>query len=92
MAFCSKCGSRIDDQAAYCQICGNAVEQNPDDQGGFGWNLFGFCCPILITFIMYLVWQNTKPNRAEAICHGALFGLAISFVFGILSALLGAMG
>ena len=92
MAFCSKCGSRIDDHAAYCPVCGNAVAQNTEDEGGFAWNLFGFCCPVLITFIMYLVWQNTKPNRAEAICHGALFAWAISFILGVLSSLLGAIG
>ena len=92
MAFCSKCGNYIDDQANYCPTCGNAVVPNTDDEGGLGWNLVGFCCPPLVAFIMYLIWQNSKPNRAEAICHGALFYILISILIGALYFVLGVMG
>jgi hypothetical protein len=54
------------------------------DDGGAGWGLLGFCLP-LIGIILYLVWQDEKPNTAKACLNGALVSILIGFFFGIIS-------
>ena len=55
------------------------------DSGSGGWGLLGFCFP-LIGIILYLVWQNDKPNNAKAALNGALIGIVIGFVVGLFQA------
>ena len=91
MAYCRNCGHQIDDQAVICPFCGVAQGQTNEDTGGFGWGLFGFCMPPLITFILWLIWRDSKPNRAAAICHGAIVGIVIGFLLGLLGGVMGAL-
>lgn len=54
-----------------------------NDPGGFGYSLLGFCFP-LIGLILYLVWQDDKPNNAKAAGGGALASVLISIFFYLL--------
>ena len=91
MAFCSKCGSRIEDAVDFCPVCGNKKDAvNPNDEGGFGWGLLGFCFPF-VAFILWLVWKDEKPNKANSVCTGAWISIVVSVVLNLLSLVLGAM-
>ena len=56
---------------------------NPRDPGGFGWGLLGFCVP-LVGLILFLVWQDDKPNNAKAAGTGALISVGLTVFFYIL--------
>lgn len=91
MAFCKKCGAQIDDQAVICPKCG--VPQGPQpaqgaDNGGFLWNLLGFCVP-LVGLILFLVWKDTKPVTGKAAGVGALVSVIVWVVFYVLMFALG---
>lgn len=59
---------------------------NPSDPGGFGWGLLGFCIPI-VGLILFLVWQDDKPNNAKAAGKGALAYIGfLVFIYVILIA------
>lgn len=53
---------------------------NPRDPGGFGWGLLGFCFPF-VGLILFLVWQDDKPNNAKAAGTGALVSVGLTVLF-----------
>jgi hypothetical protein len=55
------------------------------DSGSAGWGLLGFCVPI-VGIILYLVWQNEKPNTAKVCLNGALISIVIGFILGLFQA------
>ena len=66
--YCKHCGREIDDRSRVCENCGVTVVDAPvtiDDNGGFGWGILGCCIPI-VGLILYLVWNDIKPNTAKA--------------------------
>lgn len=90
MAYCTKCGAEIDNEAVICPKCGVPqpgkqahVASNSKDVGGFGWGLLGFCVPI-IGLILYLVWKDTQPLNGKAAGKGALIGFIVSIVSSII--------
>lgn len=58
------------------------------DSGSGGWGLLGFCFP-LVGIILFLVWQNEKPNTAKVCLNGALIGIVVGFVIGLFNACAG---
>ena len=91
MAYCKNCGNQIDDKAVICPACGVAQETKPAvvDNGGFGWGVLGCCIPI-VGLILFLIWNDTKPNTAKAAGIGALVSVIISVLYYILVVVLGA--
>lgn len=65
----------------------NQIQQNPDDKGGFGWGLLGFCIPI-VGLVLWLVWKNDKPITAKVAGKGALISVCIGIVLWILNLIL----
>ena len=53
---------------------------SPNDPGGFGYGLLGFCIPI-VGLILFLVWQDDKPNNAKAAGTGALISVGLTIFF-----------
>lgn len=53
-----------------------------EDKGGILWFLLGFILPI-VGFILWLVWKNSKPNRASSLIKGAVVGFVIGVAVGI---------
>ena len=71
----------------------NRPQSNPRptsnyDSGSGGWGLLGFCFPI-VGIILYLVWQNEKPNTARVCLNGALIGFVVGFIVGLFNACAG---
>ena len=52
-----------------------------------GWGVLGFFFP-LIGLILYLVWQQTMPNRARMCGKGALIGVIVSVAASVLYVIL----
>lgn len=89
--FCRNCGSEIDDRAVVCPKCGVAqqpVQNEVEDNGGFGWGLLGFCIPI-VGLVLFLVWKDTKPRTSKAAGKGALISVIVGVVSYILLIILG---
>ena len=85
MAFCSRCGTQIPDNAIQCPNCGQYVNQKaaPSDSSDIGWGILGFFVPI-VGLVLYLGWKDEKPKTAKAAGMGALISAGIGFGFFIL--------
>jgi hypothetical protein len=86
MSYCSNCGTQLN-PAGNCPECfktRNIAATTPvNDRGGFGWNLLGFCIPI-VGLILYLVWKDTQPLNAKAVGVGALVSVGLSVFFYVI--------
>lgn len=98
MKYCSNCGKEIDEKAVICLNCGASVvpmqptqpaQTGTSDSGGAGWTLLGCCFP-LVGLILFLVWNDKKPQNAKAAGIGALVGVGISVLYYILVGMAGA--
>ena len=81
MVYCSNCGKEIDEKAFICPHCGvktNFITQDDGPIGGLGILCFFF--PI-IGLILYIIWQENKPNKSKSAGKSALWGFIISMVF-----------
>lgn len=75
--FCKNCGQEIDDKAVICPHCGVLQKQvDTTDNGGFAWGLLGFVIP-LAGFVLFLVWQDSKPKTAKAAGIGSLINMIL---------------
>ena len=94
MPYCSKCGSEVDFNTQYCPKCGAPQSTSsyqpapsrpadPNDSGSIGWFILGFLVPIA-GFILFLVWSSDRPQSAKMSGLGALVGIILSVVFGII--------
>lgn len=101
MAYCSKCGSQVNDGDQHCPYCGAAQQSAKQphynaqgtqvvtvDNGGPLWFLIGFCVPI-VGLILFLIYSKEKPNTAKSAGMGALVSVILSAVFTIISLLSG---
>ncbi|MBQ7012179.1 MAG: YfhO family protein [Clostridia bacterium] len=53
------------------------------ERGSFGWAVLGFICPIA-GFILWGIWNKTRPICAKHAGIGAIIGAVASFVAGML--------
>lgn len=88
--YCNNCGKEIDDNAVICIHCGAAtklyqpISEEPTDSS-LGCLLCGICFLFpIVGLILYIVWQNTYPNKAKAAGKWALIGFIVGIVIGIL--------
>lgn len=97
MRYCSHCGVQINDEAVVCLKCGcsvaNANKQfvtivNPDDAPSGGFALLGFFIP-LIGLILWILWNNTSPQKAKSCGKGAIIGIIVIIVVSVLAAIIG---
>ena len=94
MPYCPNCGAELNVNAQYCPKCGTPQSTgqyrpqqyhrpaDPNDSGSIGWFILGFLVEIA-GLILYLVWINDRPKSAKMAGLGALTGLIVSIVFGI---------
>lgn len=89
MKYCSKCGSVIMDEVAFCPLCGCATgSQTPEnkmviDAPNAGIAFIGFILP-LVGLILYLLWKDERPMRAKSAGKGALLCVVIAIVVSVL--------
>jgi hypothetical protein len=94
--YCPKCGAVNPDDARVCTSCGNNLQGGGKGGGsaeeGVGpVGILLFCIPI-VGIIMYFVWKDDKPKKAQTACYLALAGAAVIFVLQVLGVLAGMVG
>lgn len=87
MAFCTKCGTELKEEADVCLNCGKitrpeALQTPVESSNNFWWGILGCCIP-LVGLILYLVWREERPKAAEAAGIGAIIGF-ILWVIGVI--------
>ncbi|MFJ7408514.1 MULTISPECIES: zinc ribbon domain-containing protein [unclassified Lysinibacillus] len=94
--YCPNCGSTINENAEICIQCGvnvlkfnNQVTVAKNDKPNIWVNVLSLCCFPLLGIIIYFVWKDTQPKAAKSALIFALFGLAISIIFAIISFVIG---
>lgn len=93
MKYCTKCGRELMDEAIVCPGCGcsqdNAAANNQQQSANaFIWGLLGFFVP-MAGLVLYILWRESEPAKANAAGIGALIGFIGSTIFG---AIIGAIG
>lgn len=84
--FCRNCGNELDDNATFCNRCGNpqgidktVVVKEIKDEPSHMAGLVGCCFPV-VGLILFFLWKDEKPNSAKLVCRWTLGG----FIAGIL--------
>jgi uncharacterized Tic20 family protein len=87
MAYCTNCGSKLNDLQDVCLSCGKYVSKRKitatEEENVFGYSLLGFFIPI-VGLVLYLIWQTDKPKQAKAAGKGALISVIIYSVLMII--------
>lgn len=101
--YCQKCGREIKENSGFCPECGNPLnsnsqeyvnmsnsnmQNNAGDQPDTLANILGCCFPI-VGLVLYLVWRDNKPRKANAICKWTIGGFIIGLAVYIISLLAG---
>lgn len=88
MAYCSNCGSEINDKAIICVKCGEPCGKkttNPNDTKGGGWLLILSIIAPAVGFIVGLVLHNEgKVKLAKRCFTGAVIGLILGAFIAVL--------
>lgn len=92
MAFCTNCGIRMDDNVAFCPICGtaNGAGDLEKEKAGCCWTCLSFSFPF-VGFILWLAWREHQPLKASGVCTAAWAGFAISLFLNVVFMILGAV-
>lgn len=97
--FCFKCGTKVADDAVFCQNCGNKIraEVKPQNTGvdktknseeaSAWWGVLGFFFPI-VGVILFAVWYGEKPDHSKKAGIGAIIGGIISIILSIIVTIL----
>ena len=87
--YCRYCGKQIEEDARFCPYCGSAQQEerqapppqqryvDPNDAPSGGFAVLGFFFPV-VGLILFLVWQDTMPQRAKSCGKGALTSVIVS--------------
>ena len=94
--YCKRCGKYVGNGKEECPYCKckelsvfNEYGKNYNqykkvyDHSSFGYGLLGFLFP-LVGLILYLVWKDEYPNRAESCFTGMLWGVVIIVLVWVL--------
>lgn len=85
--YCPACGKEILPNAAVCLGCGRSVskmrEKQEDANASAGWWWLGFFVP-LAGLILWLIWNDSAPNKAKKAGIGALVGVIVSVALVVL--------
>ena len=95
--FCHACGEQITHtMAEICPKCGVrqagsglSKEMRDRNKGAGGVAVIGSFCLPLLGLILYLVWQDSKPQASKDVCHWALASVIIGFVLYALMTVIG---
>ena len=108
MAYCKKCGEKIDDGTIVCPKCGETQSSSTNTSVNYVQNgqqsappvvdnggfLWGVlcCCIPIVGLVLFLVWRETKPLTAKAAGIGALVSVIIGVLWYVLMFLIGIGG
>lgn len=85
MKYCDNCGEENPDNAEYCSNCGakfNHVIYNNAQDSPIGCLLFIIVLiwPV-VGLILYLVWMNSYPKRAQSVVTPMIIGFVLNLIF-----------
>jgi len=97
MIDCPSCGNRIEDSSKHwCSQCGTKLKlDRTSEQGLSGGEKAGICIgniclSPLLGVILYYVWKDEKPKKANEVCGVTLLsaavvalGIVLSFFFSL---------
>jgi len=83
MKYCRNCGRLISPDAYVCPHCGALIGVIPDTPNA-GYAVLSFLFPP-IGFILWLVWQEYMPKRANSCKIGTIVGVVLSVISFIIS-------
>ena len=102
--YCKYCGSRIDEDSAFCSVCGGKTgafqhnannrqntqhtNQRVGDTDSIWWGVLGFFLPI-VGLVLYLAWKDVYPLRSKMAGKGALISVIIEFALILFYSVLG---
>lgn len=104
MAYCTNCGTELENGATQCSFCGMTQDSKlpnisyttsepasapkDEDTGNLLYGLIGCCVPI-VGLILFLVWKDTQPKNAKTAGIGALISVICLVLFYILVFVIG---
>ena len=83
MKYCSTCKNELFDEAVICPRCGCPQENFTQKQTKDSKNVFWFIISLLwwwVGFILFFVWKETAPNKANLCLNGALTAITVSLI------------
>jgi len=83
LRFCANCEARVPAGAQFCPKCGQDWRAKSNDKPSFLAALIGFLFP-LGGFLIWVLQHDSHPHRAASAGRGALVGLFVNFVWGVL--------
>lgn len=94
--YCRYCGKQIEEDARFCPYCGSAQQEerqapppqqryvDPNDAPSGGFAVLCFFFPV-VGLILFLVWQDTMPQRAKSCGKGALIAVIVDVALLVLA-------
>lgn len=83
MKYCTHCGKELMDEAIICPYCGCSTKMDEPDIPNSGLNILALLFP-LIGLILYLVYHDKTPNKANKIGQYALTGVCIGILCSLI--------
>jgi len=95
MKYCSNCGLELQKGESFCPKCGTATSPNSQQNNAYknqaiqdapntGFAVLGFFLPI-VGLILYLVWKDQTPLKANSAGKGALYSVIIGVSLYVLT-------
>ena len=82
--YCRYCGQKILREALICPHCGCKTDKpDEDDVPSMGLNVLSFFFPV-IGLILYCVFYNRTPKKANGVGKAALISVGIQFALGLI--------
>jgi len=85
--FCAKCGAEMGEGVEFCPKCGTRAGTAAGDDAVGPLGIVLFCLP-LIGAIMYFVWKEDKPKKAQTACYLALGGTVLGIMLQVIASML----
>ncbi|MCM1042596.1 MAG: hypothetical protein NC350_00055 [Corallococcus sp.] len=88
MAYCSKCGKEVNDEAEICVHCGCRIKNEPIIGTNDGKNAIRFCLTFFLGFIGSFIINNTnlKPNGWKSRTCAYFFLSLVTFgIYGLVA-------
>jgi hypothetical protein len=85
MKYCQHCGEENPDNSDYCSHCGTRFDHliyNNSHDSPIGCLLFIIILiwPV-VGLILYLVWMNSSPQRAQSVLTPMIIGFVLNLIF-----------
>lgn len=100
--FCSQCGYKMNDNEERERIFGNlrnndfpSTSINPSYHEGLDTDekamlcLGNMCISPLLGIILYFVWKDEKPQKADDVCQVTIWAVLLGIILGVLFAAFG---